>query len=300
MSAQEARASAEKAQTQQSLSYIRIFVYEIHMNPTFMLLGTDQRAEVVGVYTLALLMCLVVGYVPEEPAALARLLNVSEKVVQRSWPLVSDLFITESGRAIHPRIHSERLEILRISEARKQVARKRWGRGLVDLNSAAGANTQQLHPEREEEENKEGSATTPKQNPTGTFGKSTWAECALPLVEAWNRMAIKTGGALVETSVLDLPHGDLDRIIERLGGFQKVADAINRIAGLPFYQGAGANGWKASLPWLLQRKSLASLLAQTPPQKSSSVTDSIDLSEVDRALLDQLQEDASAPQGRLG
>jgi hypothetical protein len=64
---------------------------------------------------------------------------------------------------------------------------------------------------------------------------------------------------------------------------------MRRIPKLPFYLGSGPHGWRASLPWLFQKKSIANLLAQTldtkPPIRLKD-----DLTDSDRALIDQFRE----------
>jgi hypothetical protein len=213
---------------------------------------------------------------------MSRLLRVPEKAVARAWPIIGAEFesIGES-HFIHPSLEADRQEMLAISEKRRRSAYASWNvdEGSGDLSQPLGAGEAQGKPR--------------KQFPRAGRGQTrlTDQSClplAVELVSVWNSMANETGGAIAPGTVRDLPDG-IEVIVDEIGGKEQILEAMRRIPKLPFYLGSGPHGWRASLPWLFQKKSIANLLAQTldtkPPIRLKD-----DLTDSDRALIDQFRE----------
>lgn len=265
-----------------SSEYIRIYIQDILYNPNLIQLTPDALPEAVGVWVLCMTHCQVSGHIPMDSTRLARLLRISEKPVQRAWPHISfDFEEADAQHYGHPRIDAERQEAVALSEKRRQSALSMWKNSPGEVSGE-----DPVVPGRRNSRRKAsvGKPVDLSRNPM-----------AMRLLDAWNQMAESTGSKIARASNLDFPV-DMESVVEDLGGEGRILEAIQRIPKIPFYLGAGPHGWRASFPWVLQRKSIANLLAQTPISKGGSASESADLSDADRALLDQLREDTPVPQ----
>lgn len=261
---------------------IRIYIKDILYNPVLIQAPPELLAEAIGVLVLCCVHCWISGKIPQDLCILARLLRVPEKTVVRSWPFIRFEFESVSEtHFVHPRIEMERQDAMTISEKRRQAAYRSWPE-----NRSSCREPQCLD------------GGDPAEIPIKPFSRRgrnhqrrtdySGHPLVMELVSAWNAMANETGGVIAEGTSRDLPEG-IEAIVQEIGGKEQVLEAMRRIPKLPFYLGSGPHGWRASLTWLFQKKSIANLLAQTletkPPAKSKN-----DLTDADRALIDQFRE----------
>ncbi len=262
--------------------YIRINIKDILYNPDLLQASPQLFAEAIGVKILCTVHCWLLGRIPHDLSSMSRLLRVPEKTIARSWPIIGPEFesIGES-HYIHPGLESDRQEMLAISEKRRRSAYASWnvGEGSGDLTQSQSGVEVQGQPGKHFSR-----AGRSKKRLTDQSG----LPLAVELVSVWNSMATETGGAIAPGTVRDLPDG-IEVIVDEIGGKEQILEAIRRIPKLPFYLGLGPHGWRASLPWLFQKKSIANLLVQTldtkPPIRLKD-----DLTDSDRALIDQFRE----------
>ncbi|WP_291272313.1 hypothetical protein [Geothrix sp.] len=262
--------------------YIRIYIKDILYNPVLIQAPPEFLAEAIGVLILCSVHCMISEKIPQDLCILARLLRVTEKTVVRSWPFIRFEFepIGET-HYVHPRIEAERQEAMTLSEKRRRSAYGRWN---PDTDPEGAPTTLE--------------AELPCEKPRNPYSKHRRKQhqaidlsnhpIAMEILSVWNSMANGTSGVISQGTARDLP-GGIDAIVEEIGGLEQILEAIRRIPKLPFYLGSGPHGWRASLPWLFQKKSIANLLAQTldtkPPIRSRD-----DLTDSDRALIDQFRE----------
>lgn len=265
--------------------YIRLNIKDILYSPELLQASPELFAEAIGVKVLCSVHCWVSGRIPQDLCTMSRLLRVPEKTVARAWPIIGAEFesVGES-HFIHPSLEADRQEMLAISEKRRRSAYASWNvdGGSGDLSQPPGAGEAQEKPRRQFSRTGRGQKR---------FTDQSGHPLAVELVSTWNSMATETGGVIAPGTTRDLPDG-IEAIVDEIGGKEQILEAMRRIPKLPFYLGSGPHGWRASLPWLFQKKSIANLLAQTldtkPPTKAKD-----DLTDADRALLDQFREGAS-------
>ena len=265
--------------------YIRINIKDILYSPELLQASPEHFAEALGVKILCFVHCWVSGRIPRDLCTMSRLLRVPEKAVARAWPIIGDEFESMGeSHFIHPSLEVDRQEMLAISEKRRRSAYASWNVEEVsgDLSQPLGAGEAQEKPR--------------KQFPRAGRGQKRLTDqsglpLAVELVSVWNSMATETGGSIAPGTVRDLPDG-IEVIVDEIGGKEQIFEAIRRIPKLPFYLGSGPHGWRASLPWIFQKKSISNLLAQTLDTKPLARPKD-DLTDSDRALLDQFREGTS-------
>lgn len=279
--------ASNTSQSRITSEYLRIYIKDILYNPVLIQAPPELLAEAIGVLVLCSVHCWVSGKIPQDLGILARLLRVPEKSVVRSWPFIRFEFesIGET-HLVHPRIEAERQEATTLSEKRRRSAYGRWNADTNPESVSSAGEEDQLHekirntyPNNRRKQHK---VTNLSNHPM-----------AMEILSAWNSMADRTSGVISQGTVKDLP-GRFDTTVEEIGGLEQILEAIRRIPKLPFYLGSGPHGWRASLPWLFQKKSITNLLAQTVDAKLPSKPND-DLTDADRALIDQFRE--SDPHG---
>ena len=234
------------------------------------------------ILVLCFVHCWISGKIPQDLCILARLLRVPEKTVVRSWPFIRFEFESVGEtHFVHPRIEMERQDAMAISEKRRQSAHGRWN---ADMNSDGVPNASDASQSHDKPRNPYAKNRRKQHH----FTDLSNHPIAIEILSVWNSMTAETSGVISQGTLRDLP-GEIEAIVEEIGGQEQVLEAIRRIPKLPFYLGSGPHGWRANLPWLFQKKSITNLLAQTldikPPAKSKD-----DLTDSDRALIDQFRE----------
>ena len=265
--------------------YIRIYIKDILYNPTLIQAPPELLAEAIGILVLCSVQCWISGKIPQDLCILARLLRVPEKTVVRSWPFIRFEFESVGEtHFVHPRIEAERHEAMTLSEKRRRSAYGRWNSDTNHDGFPKATYEDQLRDKPGEQY----SRNKRKQRHVADLSNHP---IAIKILSDWNSMAKGTGGLISQGTVKDLPD-EFEAVVEEIGGLEQILEAIRRIPKLPFYLGSGPHGWRASLPWLFQKKSITNLLAQTLETKPST-NPKDDLTDADRALLDQFREGAS-------
>lgn len=261
---------------------IRIYIKDILYNPVLIQAPPEFLAEAIGVLVLCCVHCWISGMIPQDLCILARLLRVPEKTVVRSWPFIRFEFESVGEtHFVHPRIEMERQDAMAISEKRRQSAHGRWN---ADMNSDGVPNAS----DASQSHGKPRNPYAKNRRKQHHFTDLSNHPMAIEILSVWNSMTAETGGVISLGTMRDFPD-EIETIVAEIGGQEQVLEAIRRIPKLPFYLGSGPNGWRASLPWIFQKKSIANLLAQSvdtkPPAKPKD-----DLTDADRALIDQFRE----------
>jgi hypothetical protein len=262
--------------------YIRINIKDILYSPELLQASPEHFAEAIGVKILCFVHCWVSGRIPHDLCTMSRLLRVPEKTVARSWPVIGcDFESIGDSHFIHPGLEADRQEMLSISEKRRRSAYASWNasEGPSDSSPFLSAGDAKESPRKHFSRAERGQKRLTDQS---------GLPLAVELVSAWNSMATETGGVIAPGTVRDLPDG-IETIVDEIGGKEQILEAMRRIPKLPFYLGSGPHGWRASLPWLFQKKSIANLLAQTVDTKAPAKSKD-DLTDADRALIDQFRE----------